>query len=92
MKGWRTIAEDVPAEALPLMAQQLTEYGAEVEFTGNGSGTVRSVAGVLLFRLNAGRFEAKVEESAGHFPETMVLGGAKQFVQEAVERLKRVEA
>ena len=92
MKDWRTIAEDVPAQALPLMAQQLSEYGAEVEFTGNGQGMITSIAGTLAFRLQAGRFDVKLLGTAGHFSEAILLGGARQFVQEAVERLKRVEA
>ena len=66
MKDWRTIAEGVPQEAVGLMAQQLTEFGAEVWFTGEGQGQVKSVSGVFAFRLEAGRFDVKLEENPGH--------------------------
>jgi hypothetical protein len=92
MQNWRTIATDVPAQALSLMAEQLTEFGAEVEFQEPGRGKVRSISGVLAFRLDAGRFDVKFEKDRGHFPEKMLIGGMRQFVEEAVERCKRVEA
>jgi len=92
MQDWRTIAEGVPHEAVGLMAQQLTEFGAEVWFTGEAQGQVKSVSGVLAFRLEAGRFDVKLEENPGHFPERLLFGGMRQFVEEAIERVKRVEA
>jgi len=91
MQDWRTIAEGVPHEAVGLMAQQLTEFGAEVELAEN-RGTVSSIAGQVCFRLEAGRFDVKILQNPGHFPEKMLWGGMRQFVEEAIERVKRVEA
>jgi hypothetical protein len=91
MTEWRTIAEDVPAQALPLMAHELSQYGAEVEFTGSGRGFIRSISGTAVFRLEANRFDVKLVDNPNHFPERLIFGGMRQFVEEAVEKLKRVE-
>ena len=91
MQDWRTIAEGVPAQAVGVMAIQLSEHGCDVEFR-DGRGTVSSIAGQVAFRLEAGRFDVKILQNPGHFPEKMLWGGIRQLVEEAIERVKRVEA
>lgn len=91
LKDWRTISENVPERAVSLMAEQLTSFGAEVELF-EGGGKVHSVAGVLSFRLDyKGTFAVRVERNEGHFSDAMLLGGVRQFVEEAIERVGRSE-
>lgn len=91
LKDWRTISENVPEAAVSLMAEQLTGFGADVELF-EGGGKVHSVSGVLAFRLNKGTFAVRVERNEGHFSDAMLLGGVRQFVEEAIERVRRSEA
>ena len=91
MTDWRTVAEKVPLQAVNLMAQQLTEFGHDVRFTllepSGLTGTVDGLSGIIHFRWNDERFEVRIEKNEGHFPERMIVGGMRQFVEEAVERV-----
>lgn len=89
---WRTVGENVPLEALPLMSAQLEQFGSRVVFEQPHSGTVESVAGCLKFKLESGALQVKVEKDHGHFPELMLIGGMRQFVEEAVEMVARKAA
>lgn len=90
---WHTVSENVPSEALPLMGQQLEQFGAAVTFDEPHAGFIESVAGSLRFRLDkGGALKVKLENNPGHFPPLMLIGGMRQFVEEAVEMVARKAA
>ena len=93
MKNWRTVAADVPLKAINLMAEQLSDVGQDVRFDDGGlSGIVDGPSGLMRFRWEAGRLDVRVESDHGHFPELMLIGGIRQFVEEAIERAQGAAA
>jgi len=84
--------EPVPPAVLPILARQLRRFGARVEFESERAGVVKHLSGKLRFEHNgSARLHVAVIEECGHFPKSMLIGGIRQTVQEAVELARKAE-
>lgn len=81
--------KNVPAAALPLIAEQLRAFGARVDFRDGWSGIVASQSGKMLFTYWPDTLKVTIIEDAGHFPQALLIGGIKQTVEEACEIVRR---
>lgn len=81
---------NVPLAVLPIIAQELRKYGPVVEFDDatNSSGYIECVAGRLEFihvEDDNNTLLCHLVINNSHFPARMIIGGVKQFVEEACE-------
>lgn len=67
------------------MAKQLRTFGAKVTFDDESKGTIESISGKIRFNHDGKIFHLRIEKNEGHFPISMLIGGIKQFIEEAVE-------
>ena len=81
------ICENVPAAALPAIADELRKFGAAVFFDSATCGRVHSPSGKMRFEHRDNRLHVDLVEDPGHFPPALIIGGIKQTVAEAVERM-----
>jgi len=85
---------NVPVAAIPLLAGQLRDHGALVRFDEQnpGSGLVRHESGTFSFTHRADLvLSVTILHTAGHFPRLMLIGGIRQLVEEAIERLQAAD-
>jgi hypothetical protein len=83
----RSLTFPCPESALPEMAVQLRTFGAQVTFDNACQGRVDSPSGSFEFLHDQGTLHIRVLENKGHFPARLLIGGMRQFVEEAVELL-----
>ena len=82
---------NVPVAAIPLLAGQLRDHGALVRFDEQnpGSGLVRHESGTFSFTHGPDLvLSVTILHNAGHFPRLILIGGIRQLVEEAIERLQ----
>jgi sugar phosphate isomerase/epimerase len=80
---------NVPIEALQEMAQELRRFGVQVAFEASGSrGHITCPSGVLRFDHADDIFTVVILQDEGHFTRPLLIGGFRQFVEEACERLQ----
>jgi len=84
------ICKNVPPAALPMIAEQLRQFGAVVTFDTSSAGRVSSESGRMAFRHDGESLHVDLVEDKGHFPLALWMGGVKQMVEETVERLLHV--
>lgn len=77
-------------EALSLIAQGLRSFGARVTFDKQWAGLVMSEAGTMFFRYQDHELTVTVVEDRGHFSRGLMIGGIRQTVEEANERIRRI--
>lgn len=82
---------DVPPAAIPVLIEQLEGYGAR--FTMAEHRVEWSVcehdSGVFRFRHEENRLTVQLLMDFGHFPQSLLIGGIKQTVEEAVELVSK---
>jgi hypothetical protein len=79
----KIVCQNVPLDALSVIADQLREFGVKVWFYNAYSGTGLSEAGQFTFCLWASELTVTVTEDKGHFPKALLIGGIRQLVEEA---------
>lgn len=81
--------ENVPIEALGLLEADLAAFDCEVIYHSNRSGLVQTHSGLLEFFHDGESLTVAVMEDRGHFPRALLIGGIKQMISEATERVHR---
>jgi hypothetical protein len=83
-----------PAAALPVLAEELRTFGAEILFESDGRhGELNHFSGRLQWEhLTGDVLMVAVIEQSGHFPVAMLIGGIRQTCQEAAERWRKQNA
>jgi hypothetical protein len=80
---------NVPDLAIEILLESLRRHGAIVSRPHVGYGEIESVAGVMRFYHSLAKvLTVEVVECKGHFPRTLLVGGIKQHIEEAVEMAK----
>jgi hypothetical protein len=83
------IIANVPADVVPILRDQLENFGCTVKFHTPSSGTLESPAGALRFEHKEESLTVELIDNRGHFPKMMIVGGIRQMVQEAIEIFNR---
>jgi hypothetical protein len=75
-----------PLSALPSIAADLRKFGVRVVFDDQTctSGRLDHLAGALNFSHDGKSLKVEIAENNGHFPDLLLIGGIRQFVEEAV--------
>lgn len=81
----------LPMGALELLLDDARMYGCECTLEGADWGIFTSDAGSGTFLWENGQLTVRVVQDHGHFPTLMIQGGFRQLVEEAKERVSRVE-
>jgi hypothetical protein len=81
--------ENVPAEAVLVLARQLEALGARVAFEAELAGVCHHPSGTMRFTHVGDMLLIEVLDHKGHFPDKMVIGGIRQMIEEAVQMVKR---
>jgi hypothetical protein len=76
----------VSESVLPVLAQDLQEFGVKVHFETEWSGTLECASGKMRFHYENSVLSVVVIVNLGHFPDVMLCGGIRQLVEEAIER------
>ena len=77
---------NVPAAALPMIAQEISRYGVYVQFETPLNGYAESISGSAVFRHDgAGNLTVHITRDCHHFPRSMLVGGFRQLVEETLE-------
>jgi len=79
----KIVCQNVPLEALPVLADQLRGFGVRMWFYNSYSGFGESVAGRFSFLHWASTLTVIVTEDRKHFPTALLIGGIRQLVEEA---------
>lgn len=74
-----------PPAVLPRIADQLRVCGCKVIFLTDTEGMVVSIAGKIGFNHDGKVLRIGIIENAGHFSRSMLIGGIRQVIEEAVE-------
>jgi len=77
-----------PLSALEAIAAELRKFGVQVVFITPNDGEAISIAGRLEFWHDGETLHVRVLQDLGHFSRSMLIGGMRQLVQEAVEALQ----
>ena len=79
--------DNVPPAAVPVLIEQLDQFGARFTLAAHRSdwSEFQHDSGRVRFRHEADTLHVRVVEDAGHFPHSMLIGGIRQMVEEAVE-------
>ena len=82
---------NVVVGAIPILVEQLESYGARFTYAGNSAeGSVcEHDSGVFRFRHEQNRLTVQLLMDFGHFPQSLLIGGIRQTVEEAVELVER---
>jgi len=90
---------NVPREALEIMRADLEKHGVMVTvftvfpnaiFPESVRGRIRCVSGAMLFQHNTDNsLYLELVEDSGHFPRAILIGGIRQMVEEAVEKVQK---
>lgn len=87
----QVVCENVPIYAIPIIANELSLYGASVTHLSDVHGEVYHQAGKAIYWLNEqqSKLHIRVVESRGDFSNKLLIGGIRQLVEETVERLNK---
>ncbi len=89
----RITVPNVPVESLRAMAEELELFGPKVAFEESGTrGHISCTSGALQFDHTDGALTVVLLENNHHFPDRMLLGGIRQFVEEAVYAFQKAKA
>lgn len=87
-----SVTHRIRREALPVLVQDLEQFGARVEFRTENWGIVHSIAGQLEFEHSEETLTVRVMDDKGHFSPLLLLGGIRQMVEEAAEKWRVLHA
>lgn len=87
--------ENVSSGALSVLMEQLDSFGVTVLFEecpiAGITGTLTCDAGAMRFHHHADKLTVDLVDDRGHFSRSMLIGGMRQMIEEAVELFHRRE-
>lgn len=82
------IQTGIPIAAIELMAEEMRSFGALILFDNPLKGSIIHLSGEGTFEHDGkDTFTVVITKDCNHFGPRLLIGGIKQLIEEAVERL-----
>jgi hypothetical protein len=79
--------DNVCYNILLLIKEELEKFGCKVVFITETYGYVYHISGTIYWEiLNKGTLSIHIVENKNHFTRLLLLGGARQIIEEAIEK------